>query len=416
MTLARLAALFVVATYLVGQSDPGALIESTRAQVLSDLQKLPKYTCVQTVNRARYEFVNNVPGRCVIDPRMARPLAWMDRYKLDVTISENAEIFSWAGARRFEAEDAQDIVGGGLTGTGDFGQFLLTVFGKTGPRFTYLRTERVEGRELAAYRFEVPFAASTYEIRVGPKVETGGVVEYEGKIWVDPKTGALVRMSIEVPNPPAKTEICRLDTTIDYSHVKIGDASVLLPSLTVLQLWDADGARLENRTTYSSCRAFGSESVFRADADEASDGAAPARVMSVGAALPAGLGVKILLRSKIDGETSFAGDAIEGEVVEAVLGRNKKVLIPVGALVEGRVVQLEQHFQPATYWSVGLRFQSVVVGGTESPVKLQLVTKNKAEQILNGAEERRAGVGVFLVRRARLVSDRSFVSEWKTAR
>jgi hypothetical protein len=411
------AGVLLTAAQVSAQADPAALvlINAAKAQILAELEKLGKYTCVQTVNRSRYEFFYNLGARCIIDAPRGKPerlLSWMDRYKLDVTISNQAEIFSWAGARQFESEDAQDIVGGGLTGTGDFGQFLVTIFSNTGPKITFLRMEQVDGRQLAAYRFEVPQPASTYEIRVGDNV-AGGFVSYEGKLWVDPGTASLARMSIEVPNPPAKTYVCRLDTTIDYQHLKIGDSSVLLPALTTLRLWDADGTRLENRTTYSSCRAFGSESVFKPDVD-ATVQAAPSRPVVKAAPLQAGLSLKIQLRSKIDGETSFAGDSADGVLAEPLIGKDKKILVPAGALVQGRLVRLEQHFLPAEYWSVGLRFQSIMIDGSEVPLTLEAVTRSNAEKILNGVEERRQGIGVFLVRRPKLILDRAFVSDWKT--
>jgi len=406
----------LTAAQLAAQSDPAALLETAKAQILAELEKLTKYTCVQTVNRSRYEFFYNVASKCIMDAPPGKPprlLSWMDRYKLDVTISNNAEIFSWAGARQFESEDAQEIVGGGLTGTGDFGQFLVTIFSKTGPKITYLRMEQIDSRQLAAYRFEVPQAASTYEIRIGDNV-AGGVVDYEGKLWLDPKTASLVRMSIEVPNPPAKTYVCRLDTAIDYQHLKIGDSSVLLPELTTLRLWDADGTRFENRSTYSSCKTFGSESVFKPDV-EATVQAAPV-TPGKAAPLEPGLSLKIQLRSKIDGESSFAGDSIEAELAEPLVGKNKKILVPAGALVQGRLVRLEQHFLPAEYWSVGLRFQSIVINGNEVPLRLDLVTKSNAEKILNGVDERRQSIGVLLVRRPKLLLDRTFLSEWRTVK
>ena len=408
------AGVLLAAAQVAGQSNPATLLETAKAQIIAELEKLTKYTCVQTVNRSRYEFFYNVASKCVMDAPPGKPprlLSWMDRYKLDVTISNKAEIFSWAGARQFESEDAQEIVGGGLTGTGDFGQFLVTIFSKSGPKITYLRMEQIDGRQLAAYRFEVPQGVSTYEIRVGDNA-AGGFVDYEGKLWLDPKNASLVRMSIEVPNPPAKTYVCRLDTTIDYQHVKISESPVLLPELTTLRLWDSDGTRFENRSTYSSCKTFGSESVFKPDVEETAQ-AAPVNPVKA-PPLEAGLSLKIRLRSTIDGETSFAGDAVTAELAEPLIAKNKKVLVPTGALVQGRLVRLEQHFLPAEYWSIGLRFQSIVINGTEVPLKLEVVTRSNAEKILNGTDERRQNIGVFLIRRPKLQIDRAFVSDWKT--
>ena len=116
-----------------GEIDPAALLNQARAKIVENVEKLPKYTCVRTVRRSRFEAVPAVRvSNCgdvqdsKIEPRLT--LAWTDRFKLDVTVSEGAEIFSWVGARRFQSEEVEKIVGGGMTGTGDFGPFLMSIF------------------------------------------------------------------------------------------------------------------------------------------------------------------------------------------------------------------------------------------------------------------------------------------------
>lgn len=121
------------------EADHMALLNRTRAQVVASLRHLPKYTCVQTVRRFRFQTgahakLQGCGGAADLD---ALPLAlyWSDRARLDVTVSQGEEIFSWAGARKFETGPIDKIVGGGMTGTGDFGPFLMSVFtGAAAPR------------------------------------------------------------------------------------------------------------------------------------------------------------------------------------------------------------------------------------------------------------------------------------------
>ena len=105
--------------------DPIALLNQARARIVENTKKLPKYTCVQSVQRSRFDAIPAIRvSDCgyvqdpQIEPRLM--LAWTDRFKLDVTISQGEEIFSWVGAQRFQSEDVDKIVGGGMTGTGDF--------------------------------------------------------------------------------------------------------------------------------------------------------------------------------------------------------------------------------------------------------------------------------------------------------
>src|SRR5208337_2893725 len=107
-------------------------------------------------------------------------------------------------------------------------------------------------------------------------------------------------------------------------------------------------------------------------------------------------------------ESSFAGDAIDGQVLNAI-GK----VVPSGAIVHGRIVRFEHGYQPSNYFALGLKFHSIDVNGTEVP--LTLVFRNRGNTILGGSIEKRPGIGTFVFQNDRLVLDQNFVSEWKTA-
>ena len=133
---------------LCGEVDPIALLNQVRAKIVENTRRLPRYTCIQTVRRSRFQAIPAVqPSGCAEsgDPKAALTLAWTDRFKLDVTVSGGAEIFSWVGARRFQSEDVDQIVGGGMTGTGDFGPFLISVFSANGAEYQYSGRNKAAG-------------------------------------------------------------------------------------------------------------------------------------------------------------------------------------------------------------------------------------------------------------------------------
>ena len=170
-------------------------------------------------------------------------------------------------------------------------------------------------------------------------------------------------------------------------------------------MWDMGGDRHENRIEYASCREFQSESVFRTDLD------APASTSEISkepVAIPPGITIKIALRSKIDGENAFAGDAIDGQLLNAI-----GTVIPKGAIVHGRIVRFEQQHQPPTYYAVGLTFHSIEMNGSEIPLSLISIARGK--QILTGPIEP-PGVGMFMFKTDQLALDQRFVTEWKTVR
>ena len=412
------------------QIDPAALLQQARAKILENIRKLPNYTCIQTVRRSQFETLS---GERVADCSQVEKagggkgqsrllMASADRFKLDVTISKEGEIFSWAGARKFESTDAQEIVGSGLTGTGDFGGFLGSIFGGGAAEYQYLGLEQIEGRDFAAYRYQVPISSSHYRLKIGPRSKDLAMMAYEGKFWIDPRNATLSRMTIIVPQPPVKSQMCRIETTIEYQPFQIGGARLLLPQLTLLKVWDTDGTRSENRSAYASCRAFQSESVFRPDVAPFAGDPASGKALSVDdsapvktpLAIPSGSILQIALRSKIDSESAFAGDPIEGQLLQAIRDRCGNILASPGTVVHGRIVRFEQHYAPSSYFALGLKYYSLVVNGSEVPLTLEPIPQSPGERDLTGSLEKRQGIGMFMFQSQRLALDDTFVSEWKT--
>lgn len=409
-----LAALLPLAAH--AQIDSAALLDQARAKIVENVEKLPKYTCIQSVHRARQEtFPALQVSGCgyVQDPSIVQHMwvAWTDQFKLDVTVSRGTEIFSWVGARQFQSEEINRIVGGGMTGTGDFGPFLMSIFSAGASAYQYLGAQEDDGRTLAVYQYHVPIAESHYQVRVGRRPQDLVTMAYEGRFWVDPANARLIRMTIEVPDPPRESHSCRVQTTVDYQQAHIGSSDFLLPRLTVLRMWDTGAQRFDNRIEYSGCREFHAESVFRTDFDASPTGPlALAKPLSI----PSGITLKIALRSKIDSETSYAGDAIEGRLLNAVRSADGAILVPEGSTVHGRIVRLEHDYRPSNYFSLGLIYNSLDAGGGEVPLKLVSVGGSKHDRMLADPQEKRQGMATFLFQTDRLILDQSFVSNWKT--
>jgi len=397
---------------LCAEIDHVALLNQARAKIVENIERLPKYTCLQTVHRSRFQMFPpvrvsscghvEISRAAKIQPQMM--LAWTDRFKLDVTVSGGAEILSWAGAGQFQSEDVESIVGAGMAGSGDFGPFLMSIFGGSASGYDYLGLDQDKGRDFALYRYHVPESASHYQIKIGSQAEDRVTMAYGGKFWIDPQSAELTRMTIDVPNPPPGSQTCRIETTIDYRRARIGRSDFLLPQLTVLKLLDTEAQRFENRIEYAACREFQSESVFRTDMDAS---AGTSEISKSPVTIPPGIRIKIALRSKIDAESSFAGDAIEGQLLNAI-GK----LVPKGAIVHGRLVRFEQEHQPSNYFALGLKFHSIDMNGTEVPLTLISVTRRK--QILAGPIEKRQGIGMFMFHTGQLALGETFVSEWRT--
>lgn len=426
-----LCSLFAVLTGLAstgsGQETPTALLARARTQLLQQLDRLPNYTCVQTVHRERYDALlgakaegcseEAAPDAFAPAERPRLLLAWKDRFRLDVSVARGREIFSWAGGGAFQSSDVQAMVGGGLTGTGDFGPFLLSIFGSPVEAFQPLGVEKEKQRRFRVFHYRVSAEASHYEIKTGPKPTDVATLAYEGEVWIDLDSAVLHRVVIRVPRPPKRSGTCRIETTIDYASTALSSGMVSLPALTTLKLWDSEGARHENRIEYASCRSFQTESVLRTDTD-----AVEAPVVEPGpakaAALPVwepGAAVQIAFRTTVDPQSAFAGDPIQGETLTALRAKGG-VTVPAGARVQGRIVRLEENLQPSFYTVVGVQFNSVEWNGHPVPLRLQPVVRSKAQRMLTGAVEEREGIGLFVLQTDRRRLDRSFITEWRTAK
>lgn len=377
--------------------NPEALFNKVRARVLDDVSHVPRYTCVQTVNRAQYrpQYGAKASCRSIIAARrqLASPgyLIVRDRLRLDVAVVDGAETFSWAGARRFETSHIDELVKSGATGSGEFVSYLTSVFGSDTDSISYL------GQSLFA--FNVPLEKSHYRYSTrGPDRTVG----YHGTFLVEPATAELKRLTVVADQFPPGDDVCRVEDNMDYHRVKIGNGDFLLPETATMDVLFSDGLESVNEMGYSDCHEYTGQATITFDDDAAAPGApkseapqpaAPARQ------LPPGLRFRIGLTSPIHSETAAAGDAVTGVILHDVKDRKLGIVARANDIVHGRILQLEQHMYPLPRWLLTIRFDSLEHDGVEQPLALK--------------SRERGGVFVF-AQAGNIVIDRSFHSEWET--
>jgi hypothetical protein len=381
--------------------DPQELFRKVRARVLDDVSHVPRYTCVQTVNRAQYRLQYAIqPGSCrtTIAARTEQlPSGFLivrDRLRLDVAVVDGAETFSWAGARRFETSRVDDLVKSGATGSGEFVGYLNSVFGDDTDSISYL------GQSMFA--FNVPLEKSHYTFRTdGPD----RITAYHGFFLVDPATAELKRLTVVADEFPAHEAACRIVDRMDYHRVKIGNGDFLLPEAATMDVLYKEGIESRNEISYSGCREYAGESTIRFDEDTGAaetpkTGAArPGAQSATQAQLPKGLHLRIGLTSPIRSETAAAGDAVTGVVLHEVKDRTLGIVARENDVVHGRILQLEHQMYPFPRWLLAIRFDTLEHDGVEHPLALKS----------------RDGPGTFTFDRAgNIVIDQKFHSEWET--
>jgi hypothetical protein len=415
--------------------DPKALLLRVRNNVTDTVEKLPKYMCSLTVDRAQYAPDPIHPLSCdgllgqqhlgQYQPRLAET----DRLRLDVAIAASNEIYSWVGEDRFEDRDLfRDLVRQGALQTGGFSGFLVSIFVGDSASFSYNGDIVVGGRTLAEFGFQIPREQSNYVF--GNRREHV-ITGYDGTFLADPKTGDLVRLLIRTLELPADTGACQATTTLEYGRVRLHDAEFLLPREAQLDILSTDGGTLRNRTEYSSCHEFLGESRMKFDEPAPEVTAiAPAKASTAPPlAMPPGLQFKLLFTQPIDTAAAAAGDRINARLASDIRDSSKMVLAPEGSEVAARIIRLEHFPGPPSSVRLVVKLETVNVGGlphsfraTTNSVPQPLVDVALSGSLLRqrmelGSLSADPNIGVFEFRdvKADFVVKSGLESNWMTA-
>lgn len=354
------------------ENDPTEVLIRLRDQVIEHAGRVPHHTCIETVERQRFDpALGRQQKSC--DTLMARrkapnfqlKLLTTDRLRLDVTLSSTRELFSWAGASKFEDVEIDELIPTGAIGTGAFASLLMSVFETGTTRFIFEGDTAIKGRPLLEYSFTIPQDRSQYRARAGRDwVVTG----YTGHLLVDPSSAQLVRLVINTEELPPSTNSCQTDTTLDYGMVQLGINSYLLPVGTRQRFIGIDGSEAENTITFASCREYKGESTV--SFGEHTSGASGSPQAPPPAALPQGLPVVIDLGVTISSTTAAAGDRVEGRLVKPIVDADGRKFVPEGAHVTGRLLRVEtQHVKPVET-TIAIRWETIEIEGANRPISL----------------------------------------------
>jgi hypothetical protein len=350
--------------------DPEEVLVQARDKILERTERLPNYTCVQTVNRT-YLKVDKpqfpVPSCDDLNAKRNKKAYTLkveatDRLRLDVKVSGGTEIGAWAGSSHFEDGNVMKLIQGPF-GTGPFGTFLDDIF--TGPsvRFDFQGEEPLDGVKLYRYRFAVTRDASHYMVHAGSEwVYTG----YDGDVWIDPRTLELRRLTVRTGELPEETTACESTTTVDYASMRIGTGEFLLPQRSSLHFLMRDMGESDVAIAYSGCHQFHGEANLITDPSAiAKESEAPHRAISI----PEGLLVPIKLSHSIDTDTAAAGDVVVARVSGDVRDpKSGEAVMKDGSIVRGRIVLMLHMLNTPRSFRVSIQIETVEINGIPSPL------------------------------------------------
>ena len=186
------------------------LLQRARVVMARNLERLPNYTCLQTIERTERR---KATGK----PRL------IDIVRLEVALVDGKEMFAWPGSRNFSDADLRTFAPGGAIGNGMFGLFAKAVFQTSIPRFTHAGEGVFNGRRAHKWDFVVSVVQSGYVIRV-PAAEA--VVGYHGTIIVDAGTLDLLSLSVSGDDIPPRLDVAEANMSVEYERMRIGSESV----------------------------------------------------------------------------------------------------------------------------------------------------------------------------------------------
>lgn len=366
------------------QADPMAVLAHARERLLSDVQRLPRYACVQTIHREYFSssFRWHPPGSCeeVVTEHDKRkhelPLKSWDRLRLDVAVSGSHEIFSWVGTPRLGEATLAEIAGKGPLGSGDFGPFITSVFTMATVKFE--KETVVDGRNLLEYSYDVPQNLSRYEI-FDSKNKASFITAYGGTLLLDPTDSDLVRLTVRTVELPPETNKCQAITEVDYARVLIHNTQTLLPRETRLRVLGRLGEETLSTTSYADCHEYSSKAVLHFEPAEITESAAaPSTARPSESPIPAGLHFDLRIVTPIDSDTAAAGDSLDAVLRSPIRDKKGAVLAAADTHLHGRLVQVEHISIPRTAVEIGLDFDSIDINGKSVPICLVLDEQNMA--------------------------------------
>ncbi len=351
--------------------DAQGLLDRIRTQVAATVERAPHYTCVESIER--HWYANRRPARpgCNTDrpPEIvARNLVRSDRLRLDVGVVDGQEIFSWQGARKFRTDDIDELVTGGPISSGSYASFLSSIFLEGIAKVDYLGLRAEGSKQLAAFGYSVPIGQSKFqtETRDGKQV-----MGYHGQFLADSSTGDLEELDVITDDMPAAAWVCGFSSEAHYKSTLLGNRTFQLPTNVTMTVLDVNHEHTQTFTQYQACREFVGQSTL---SFEGAPNTSAAQTPAAARSLPAGLALKIRLESLIDPLTAWAGDPIEGQLVNDIRDAQNSVLIPRGADVYGRLLRFETWVKPANFYTGALTFERLRWQGQDYSLHLKAVS------------------------------------------
>jgi tetratricopeptide (TPR) repeat protein len=296
--------------------DDGPLLGALGERNAPLLSKTPDYTCLESITRTR------------VDTR-GKPQE-TDLFRVEIGISEDREIYGYAGSKRFSSEGLAAMLGNSFSTTGMFSLFARALIGGTTINIAFAGPQVLNGEAVYRYDFHTAPGQALWSIHYGKSSARAGE---EGSFFVDTADLTLRRVQVRAVQIPADLKLRKLDAVIDYQPQTLGARLVLLPYEAQVHVEEGSGIQRLSRMFFDHCRSFAAESTVSFGVENSQD---QNRHEEKSAGLPPDLEIAVSLASPVSVTTASGSDVLTARVTAPVSLRGREI-IAAGAAIEGHV-------------------------------------------------------------------------------
>jgi hypothetical protein len=364
----RTLVVFLLADSLSSQAtiDPQTLLNEARRRVALTVQRVPRYTCTESIERFWYATGKVArPGwEAGLVPLIAEEnLVRSDRLHIDVAVGSGQEMFAWHGQRSFQTDEIDQLVSSGPISSGSYFSFLSSIFLEGLARINYGGLRLDGSRQVAVFEYSVSISQSHFETRTASGKDVMG---YHGEFTVNPSTGELEQLDILTDDMPDGAAACNFATKTTYAASMLNGSPFQLPESVTMDVVSRSHEKTRTVTHYRQCHEFTSQSVLRFDEAPGEGNISTSRTART---LPAGLPVRIRIKLGVDPEMAWAGDPVEGELAADIVDSKMQLLAPKGAPVHGLILDAAILRRPSRSYVIALQFVGLKFGRGRLPAK-----------------------------------------------
>ena len=394
-----LAVLALQAIMATGDINPDQLLKTAVDRVSENTRALRRLTCEERTARSYYlassksvasdteaSLYGNGPQNFLLPPLLTlsfhgRNLLWSDRLRIELSLFNGKDLFSWPGGEKFDS-DLDNLVTDGATLSGVLGPFDVSVLmNDAEPKlFHYEGIVSAFGTGVAAYAYKVPVERS--HLLIPDANGKRNAVAYRGFFLVDPSTGDLRRLCVELDQLPNNTPLELGAVATDYAPHSIADVVAFVPVTSTMRLLFKEGQLSVNDMKYADCHEFQAESTLHfKPVSEGGESTASKSIVQQLRPIPKDRVIKLALNTPIDSNTAAAGDPVEAHVTKPLKGKAGRVIVPAGTMARGGILRLIQYAPPFNSFDLVIRFEALEIGGESISVHISPAPTDASEPL-----------------------------------